>query len=99
MLTRADDSALTNLKASRTDAGIGTQVTQKVDKVERLKREFPRGLEVVESGSPDDRNSLGERPHALFTKKFRVAFAGHEDHFSRQAFRHLVAFFRQHLKS
>jgi dienelactone hydrolase len=70
-----------------------------VDKVERLKREFPRGLEVVEYGSPDDRNSLGERPHALFTKEFRVAPAGHEDHFSRQAFRHLVAFFRQHLKS
>jgi dienelactone hydrolase len=69
------------------------------DKIERLKREFPQGLEVVEYGSPDDRNSLGERPHALFTKEFRVAPAGGEDHFSRQAFRHLVAFFEQHLKS
>jgi dienelactone hydrolase len=42
-------------------------------KIERLRREFPDGLEVREYGQVDDRNAVGERPHATFTKEYRLA--------------------------
>jgi dienelactone hydrolase len=63
-------------------------------KIERLQREFPAGLEVREYGSPDDRNLLGERPHATFTKEYRLIDDAPGEHHSRQAFADLVSFFR-----
>ena len=68
------------------------------DKIERLQREFPVGLEVREYGEPDDRNRLGERPHATLTKEYRLEADALPDHHSRQAFADLTAFFDRHLR-
>jgi dienelactone hydrolase len=69
-------------------------------KIERLRREFPAGLDVREYGAVEDRNLLGERPHATFTKEYRVApDDASAEHHSRQAFADLVAFFKRHLTS
>jgi dienelactone hydrolase len=68
-------------------------------KIERLRREFPAGLEVREYGAVDDRNALGERPHATFTKEYRLAADASAEHHSRQAFADLISFFRQHLSA
>jgi hypothetical protein len=67
-------------------------------KMERLHAEFPTGLEIREYGQADDRNSLGERPHATFTKEYRLAPDDAADHHSRRAFADLLAFFEQHLR-
>jgi dienelactone hydrolase len=67
-------------------------------KLERLMREFPVGLEVREYGSPDDRNRVGERPHATFTKEYRIEPDAPPEHHSRQAFADLLAFFNRHLR-
>lgn len=67
-------------------------------KIERLQREFPVGLEVREYGEVDERNCLGERPHATFTREYRVAPDASEEHYSRRAFRDLVGFFDAHLR-
>ena len=67
-------------------------------KLERLVREFPVGLEVREYGHPDDRNRVGERPHATFTKEYRVEPDAPPEHHSRQAFADLLAFFDRHLR-
>lgn len=67
-------------------------------KIERLQREFPVGLEVREYGEVDERNCLGERPHATFTREYRVAPDASEEHYSRRAFRDLVEFFDTHLR-
>lgn len=67
-------------------------------KLERLQREFPVGLEVREYGEVDERNCLGERPHATFTREYRVAPDASEEHYSRRAFRDLVGFFDSHLR-
>jgi len=67
-------------------------------KIERLQREFPLGLETCEYGGPDERNGLGERPHATFTKEYRLAPNASADHYSRRAFADLVAFFDRHLR-
>jgi dienelactone hydrolase len=69
------------------------------DKIERLKREFPIGLQVREYGKPDDRNRLGERPHATLTKEYRLETDAPPDHHSRQAFADLVAFFDRYLRN
>ena len=69
------------------------------EKLERLQREFPVGLEVREYGHPDDRNRVGERPHATFTKEYRVEPDAPADHHSRQAFADLVSFFDRHLRN
>jgi dienelactone hydrolase len=68
-------------------------------KIERLRREFPVGLEIREYGEVSARNSLGERPHATFTKEYRLAPNASADHHSRQAFADLVAFFDTHLRA
>jgi dienelactone hydrolase len=68
------------------------------EKLERLQQEFPVGLEVQEYGEVDSRNSLGERPHATFTKEYRVAANPTDEHPSRRAFADLVAFFEQNLR-
>ncbi len=69
-----------------------------VEKIERLQREFPVGLQVEQYGEPDARNVLGDRPHALYTKEFRVAPPGADDHFAPRAFADLVEFFARHLR-
>ena len=68
------------------------------EKLERLLREFPAGLELREYGEPDDRNRVGERPHATFTKEYRIEPDAAADHHSRQAFADLIAFFDRHLR-
>ena len=60
---------------------------------------FPVGLEVREYGEVDSRNSLGERPHATFTKEYRVAANPTDEHPSRRAFTDLVAFFERNLRA
>jgi len=67
-------------------------------KLERLMREFPVGLEVREYGNPDDRNRVGDRPHATFTKEYRIEPDAPAEHHSRQAFADLLAFFNRHLR-
>ncbi|HEY0342538.1 MAG TPA: hypothetical protein VGC34_17190, partial [Steroidobacteraceae bacterium] len=67
-------------------------------KLERFEQEFPVGLEVREYGDVDARNSLGERPHATFTKEYRLAAAAPADHPARRAFSDLVDFFDRHLR-
>lgn len=67
-------------------------------KIERLQREFPVGLELREYAEPDERNCLGQRPHATFTREYRIVPNASADHYSRRAFADLVAFFDQHLR-
>ena len=69
------------------------------EKIERLRREFPMGLEVREYGAVDSRNRLGKRPHATFTKEYRLEPDASTDHPSRQAFADLVAFFDRYLRA
>lgn len=68
-------------------------------KIERLLREFPVGLEIREYAEPGDRNRLGERPHATFTKEYRLAPNATADHYSRRAFTDLIAFLDRHLRT
>jgi dienelactone hydrolase len=68
-------------------------------KIDRLQREFPVGLEIREYAAAAERNCLGERPHATFTKEYRLAPHASSDHYSRRAFADLVAFFDRHLRT
>jgi len=68
-------------------------------KIERLRREFPVGLEIREYAQVDDRNRLGERPHATFTKEYRLEPDAAADHYSRRAFADLVEFLERYLRS
>ena len=68
-------------------------------KIERLQQEFPLGLQVREYGEADERNCLGERPHATFTREYRIVKDAPEKHYSRRAFADLVGFFDKHLRS
>jgi hypothetical protein len=68
------------------------------EKLERLRELFPVGLETNEYYEPGDRNSLGQRPHATFTKEFRLAPDAPADYPARRAFADLVAFFERHLR-
>ena len=67
-------------------------------KLERLQQEFPVGLEVREYAQAGERNCLGERPHATFTREYRIAPNAPADHYSRQAFADLVNFFTRYLR-
>jgi dienelactone hydrolase len=67
-------------------------------KIERLRREFPVGLEIREYAEVSSRNSLGERPHATFTKEYRLAPNAPAEHYSRRAFADLIAFLDRHLR-
>jgi dienelactone hydrolase len=69
------------------------------EKLARMQHEFPVGLEVREYGEPDSRNSLGQRPHATFTKEYRIAANPTDEHPSRRAFADLVAFFERYLRA
>jgi dienelactone hydrolase len=68
-------------------------------KIERLRREFPVGLEIREYAEVSSRNRLGERPHATFTKEYRLAPNAPAEHYSRRAFTDLIAFLDRHLRS
>ncbi len=68
-------------------------------KIDRLRREFSVGLEIREYAEATERNSLGERPHATFTKEYRLEPRASADHYSRRAFADLIAFFDRHLRS
>ena len=67
-------------------------------KIERLRREFPLGLEIREYANAGERNCLGERPHATFTREYRIAPGASAEHYSRRAFADLVAFLDRHLR-
>jgi dienelactone hydrolase len=67
------------------------------EKIERLQREFPHGLEVIQYGEPTDRNTLGARPHATYTKEYRIAPPGEKDHYARRAFDDLLQFLARNL--
>jgi dienelactone hydrolase len=69
------------------------------EKLERFQHEFPVGLDVREYGDGNSRNSLGERPHATFTKEYRLAPDAADDHPSRRAFADLIAFFERYLRT
>ncbi|HEY4366774.1 MAG TPA: hypothetical protein VGN07_06025 [Steroidobacteraceae bacterium] len=68
------------------------------EKLERLREEFPVGLEIREYGATDSRNRLGDRPHATFTKEYRLEPDATAEHLSRRAFADLIAFFDGHLR-
>jgi dienelactone hydrolase len=69
------------------------------EKIARLQQEFPVGLDVREYGEANSRNSRGERPHATFTKEYRLAPEPADDHPSRHALADLLGFFERHLRS
>jgi dienelactone hydrolase len=69
------------------------------EKLQRFQREFPVGLEVREYGEAGDRNCVGDRPHATFTKEYRLVPDAPPDHHSRMALADLVAFFDRHLRA
>ena len=49
-----------------------------------------------ENGDILDFHALGDHPHAMFTKEYRIVPDASPDHPSRQAFDDLVGFFNQH---
>lgn len=67
-------------------------------KLDRLRREFPAGLETREYAEAGERNCLGERPHATFTREYRLVPNAPADHYSRRAFADLVGFLDRHLR-
>lgn len=67
------------------------------EKLQTLRDAFPVGLDVREYGDVSDRNRVGDRPHATFTKEYRLEPDASEDHHSRQAYRDLLAFFERYL--
>ena len=69
------------------------------EKLQRLQQEFPVNLETHEYADEQWRNALGKRPHATFTKEYRVAGEDASvDHPSRIAFDDLLAFLELRLK-
>jgi dienelactone hydrolase len=64
------------------------------DKMARLQREFPVGLTVHQYGDADTINVAGERPHATYTKEYRLAPPDDPLHYARIAFDELLAFLR-----
>ena len=56
------------------------------------------GLEVREYAEAHERNRLGERPHATFTREYRIAPDASDEHYSRRALKDLVGFFDRHLR-
>ena len=68
-------------------------------KLDRLRREFPVGLEIREYAEAGERNCLGERPHATFTREYRLVPNAPADHYSRRAFADLVEFLDRHLRT
>ena len=70
-----------------------------VEKLDRMRDEFPVNLHLKEYGNESTRNTLGKRPHATFTKEYRIAGDDATDtHPSRIAFADLLAFLERYLK-
>ncbi|MES1196070.1 MAG: hypothetical protein ABUL58_03910, partial [Steroidobacter sp.] len=67
------------------------------EKIERLRREFPDSIEVHEYGDESMRNVLGNRPHATFSKEYRLVDDLATNHPSRIAFADLLSFLANHL--
>lgn len=65
------------------------------EKLQRLQQEFPVGLQTREYGTAESRNALGARPHALYTKEYRLT--EEPAHPSRQAYADLLAFLQRYL--
>jgi dienelactone hydrolase len=68
-------------------------------RLEQLAAQFPIGLTIRTYGKGTDRNAWGERPHATYTKEYRLAAAelAPADHPARRAYAQLVAFLRHGL--
>ncbi|MFM1885663.1 MAG: hypothetical protein RL026_820 [Pseudomonadota bacterium] len=65
------------------------------DKLQALAAALPAaGLTLREYGHVDGRNALGQRPHATYTKEFRIADDSPAGVAARQAFEDLLAFLR-----
>lgn len=64
------------------------------EKLQALADAMPVGLTLREYGRTEDRNALGQRPHATYTKEYRVADTGPAGVAARQAFEELLAFLR-----
>jgi len=69
------------------------------EKLQRLRDEFPTGLEIREYGESDARNGLGHRPHATYTKEYRIAPKEDASHSSRQAYADLIEFLKKNLST
>ena len=67
------------------------------DRMQRLQQEFAAGLTVREYGGAEDRNAVGQRRHATYTKEYRLAADADEQHPGKQAWSDLLAFLRAHL--
>lgn len=67
-------------------------------KMERLQEAFPIGLECQEYATPEWRNALGKRPHATYTKEYRIGPRDDPSHPSQVAWRGLLAFLDRHLR-
>jgi len=79
------------------------EILQQLLALENISAPRPRetavsSREIREYGEADERNCLGERPHATFTREYRVAPDASQEHYSRRAFRDLVGFFDRHLR-
>lgn len=68
------------------------------EKLERLREEFPFGLETREYGDTGLRNALGDRPHATYTKEYRLASDSETSHPARQAYADLLEFLNTNLR-
>ncbi len=68
------------------------------NRLARLRELFPSGLQCRQYATPEWRNSLGKRPHATFTKEYRIGPKDDPEHPSRQAWRDLLAFLDGHLR-
>jgi dienelactone hydrolase len=66
-------------------------------KLQRLQQEFPVGLQRHDYGTEQQRNAIGARPHAIYTKEYRLADEADAQHPSRQAYADLLLFLRTHL--
>jgi dienelactone hydrolase len=68
------------------------------EKIARLQAEFPTGLTVHEYESDAWRNVLGKRPHATYTKEYRIIPDAPAGHPSRRAWADLLQFLNRHLR-
>ena len=66
-------------------------------KLQRFEDEFPVGLQLRQYGTAQQRNAIGARPHATYTKEYRLAGEAEADHPSRQAYADLLLFLQTHL--
>ena len=68
------------------------------EKIERLREEFPIGMDVREYGELSTRNCLGGRPHALLTKEHRLEPDAPPGHWAHDAFADITLFLKRYLQ-